>query len=98
MEPISGCMHVPIEGRSKIIVAEEIEDSVAIGEKTVQSHVEKRVYLERIRNSMQKPIEGRSRIGCRVNRSTIAALIKGAIFCTSIIVVSHEKALNQSLE
>src|SRR4030067_3603886 len=58
LEPISGSMHVPIEGVYRI--TEKIEDRVAIGEKTTQNHVENtaRTYLERIRNRMQKPIEG----------------------------------------
>jgi hypothetical protein len=42
-------MHVPIEGR------------VAIGAKHNQNNVETSLYLERIRNRMQKPIEGRSK-------------------------------------
>ena len=50
LEPISGSLHVPIEGR------------VTIEEKHNQKHVENaaRAYLERIRNRMQKPIEGLS--------------------------------------
>ena len=50
LEPISGFMHAPIEG------------AVAIGVFSCQWHVEKarRVYLDRIRNRMQKPIEGLS--------------------------------------
>jgi len=48
LESISGSLHVPIEGR------------VTIEEKHNQKHVENaaRAYLERIRNRMQKPIEG----------------------------------------
>jgi hypothetical protein len=48
LEPNSGSLHVPIEGR------------VANGEKRNQNHVENsaRAYLERIRNGMQEPIEG----------------------------------------
>jgi hypothetical protein len=48
LKPNSGSMHVPIEGR------------IAIEEKHNQKHVENaaRTYLERIRNTMQKPIEG----------------------------------------
>ena len=60
LEPNSGSMHVPIEGVYR--TTEKIEDRVAIGEKTAQNHVENaaRTYLERIRNRMQKPIEGLS--------------------------------------
>ena len=59
LDPISGSLHVPIEG----VYPKKIEDRVAIGEKTAQNHVENtaRTYLERIRNTMQKPIEGLSR-------------------------------------
>ena len=54
-------MHVPIEG-VYFAIAEKIEDRVAIGEKHNQNHIENaaRTYLERIRNTMQKPIEGLS--------------------------------------
>ena len=60
LEPNSGSLHVPIEGVYS--AAEKTEGRVAIGEKTGQNHVEKqsRAYLERIRNSMHEPIEGRS--------------------------------------
>jgi len=52
LEPNSGSLHVPIEGR------------VAIGEKTAQNHDEnaERIYLEPIRNRMHEPIEGLLRI------------------------------------
>jgi hypothetical protein len=51
-------LHVPIEGDYP--ATEKIEEGVAVGEKTAQNHVEnaERTYLERIRNGMQKPIEG----------------------------------------
>ena len=62
MEPNSGSMHVPIEGSTR--TAKKIEDRSRIGGKRNQNHFEKevRTYLERIRNRMQKPIEGRSRL------------------------------------
>jgi len=62
LEPNSQSLHVPIEGVYRI--TEKTEDRVAIGEKTAQNHVENtaRTYLERIRNTMQKPIEGLSAI------------------------------------
>ena len=52
LEPNSGSLHVPIEGR------------VAIGEKTARNHDEnaERIYLEPIRNRMHEPIEGLLRI------------------------------------
>ena len=58
LEPISGSLHVPIEVVYR--ATEKTEDRVAIGEKRNQNHAENtaRTYLERIRNSMQKPIEG----------------------------------------
>ena len=59
LEPISGSLHVLIEGVYR--TPEKTEDRVAIGEKTAQNHVENaalRIYLERIRNRMQKPIGG----------------------------------------
>jgi hypothetical protein len=58
LEPISGSLHVPIEGVYR--ATEKTEDRVTIGEKRNQNHVENtaRTYLERIRNRMQKPIEG----------------------------------------
>ena len=58
LEPNSGSLHVPIEGVYR--TAEKIEDRVAIGGKHNQNYVEKeaRTYLEHIRNTMQKPIEG----------------------------------------
>jgi hypothetical protein len=51
-------MHVPIEGVYR--ATEKTEDRVAIEEKHSQNHAENtaRTYLERIRNGMQKPIEG----------------------------------------
>jgi len=51
-------MHKTIEGVYHI--AKNIEDRSRIGEKHNQNHVEnvERTYLERIRNRMQKPIEG----------------------------------------
>ena len=61
LEPISGSLHVPIEGVYS--AAEKTEGRVAIGEETVQNHVENaaRAYLEPNRNTMHEPIEGRSR-------------------------------------
>jgi len=58
LEPNSGSMHVPIEGVYR--VTEKIEDRSRIDFFRSQWHVEKatRAYLERIRNRMQKPIEG----------------------------------------
>jgi hypothetical protein len=58
LEPISGSLHVPIEG--VYCTAEKIEDRSRIGDKHNQKHVENaaRAYLDRIRNGMQKPIEG----------------------------------------
>ena len=58
LEPNSGSLQKPIEG----VYAENIEDRARIGVLRCQCHVEKsaRVYLERIRNGMQKPIEGLS--------------------------------------
>ena len=62
LEPISGSLHVPIEGVYS--TAERREDRSRIGEKTAQNHVENqeqpRTYLERIRNRMHEPIEGLS--------------------------------------
>jgi hypothetical protein len=51
-------MHVPIEGVYR--ATEKTEDRVTIEEKHNQTHAENtaRTYLERIRNRMQKPIEG----------------------------------------
>ena len=62
LEPISQSMHVPVEG--VYCIAEKIEDRSRIGEKHSQNHVEKqrRTYLERIRNRMQKPVEGLLRV------------------------------------
>ena len=76
LEPNSGLFHVPIEEVYRI--TEKTEGRVAIGEKTAQNHVENtaRTYLERIRNGMQKPIEG-------LSSRSFGALNKGAI-------VSHE--------
>jgi len=70
LEPISGSLHVPIEGVYS--AAEKIEDRVTIGEKHSQNHAENaaRTYLERIRNSMQKPIEG-------IHAQSFTALTKG---------------------
>jgi len=58
LEPNSQSMQKTVEG----VYPKKIEDRVAIGEKTAQNHVENtaRTYLERIRNTMQKPIEGLS--------------------------------------
>jgi membrane-bound lytic murein transglycosylase MltF len=58
LEPNSGSLHVPIEGVYRI--TEKTEDRVTIEEKHNQNHAENaaRTYLERIRNRMQKPIEG----------------------------------------
>ena len=58
LKPISQSMHVPIEGVYP--AAEKIEDRSRIGEKQRQNHAENaaRTYLERIRNRMQKPVEG----------------------------------------
>ena len=58
LAPISGSMHVSIEGVYG--TTEKIEDRSRIGETTLQNHVENavRTYLDRIRNRMQKPIEG----------------------------------------
>jgi hypothetical protein len=58
LEPNSGSLHVPIEGVYPAAV--KIEDRVAIEEEHNQNHDENalRVYLERIRNRMHKPIEG----------------------------------------
>jgi hypothetical protein len=66
-------MHRTIEGDYS--AAEKIEERVAIGEKTAQNHVENaaRTYLERIRNTMQKPIEGLPR------HLTLATLRKGGV-------------------
>ena len=60
LEPISGSLHVPIEGVYP--AAEKIEDRSRIGEKQRQNHAENaaRTYLERIRNRMHVPIEGLS--------------------------------------
>ena len=60
LEPISGSLHVPIEGVYS--ATEKIEDKVAIGEKRNQNHAEKQrqAYLEPIRNRMHEPIEGLS--------------------------------------
>ncbi len=75
MEPISGSMHVPIEGR------------VAIGGKCNQNHVENaaRVHLERIRNTMQKPIEGGHVLAAGSTKTMVAicSINKGAIVNTS---------------
>ena len=58
----------------------KIEDRSAIGEKHNQNHVEnqrqRQIYLERIRNRMQKPIEGLSSPCCLL-------YIRGAIVFTS---------------
>ena len=56
LESNSGSLHVSIEGVYS--AAEKIEDRGAIGEETTQKNAEKRTYLERIRNTMQKPVEG----------------------------------------
>jgi hypothetical protein len=60
LEPISGSLHVPIEGR------------VTIGEKHNQKHVENaaRFYLDRIRNGMQKPIEGLPRAAQKIEEGS----------------------------
>ena len=87
LEPISGSMHVPIEGVYR--TAEKIEERVAIEEKSNRNHVESqkqtRTYLERIRNSMQKPIEGRSsplpQQSRATNGSNVQPIYKGAIDC-----------------
>ena len=62
LEPNSGSLHVPIEG-VYLAIAEKIEDRSRIGIFRSQWHVGKaaRVYLERIRNRMHKPVEGLSR-------------------------------------
>ena len=78
LEPNSGSMHVPIEGVYRI--TEKIEDRVAIEEKHNQNHAENaaRTYLERIRNSMPKPIEGLSPLAATTENNSLA-LNKGGI-------------------
>jgi hypothetical protein len=87
LEPNSGSLHVPIEGVYRI--TEKTEDRVAIGEKTAQNHVENtaRTYLERIRNSMQIPIEG-------LSSRSFSALNKGggSTFRAAVAVPSSTKA------
>ena len=77
LEPNSGSLHVPTEGVYR--VTEKIEDRSAIGEKHNQNNVKNtaRVYLERIRNRMQKPIEG-------LLAECHGALNKGAIVCSEL--------------
>jgi hypothetical protein len=72
LEPNSGSLHVPIEGVYR--VTEKIEDRSRIGVFSSQWHVEKTTsaYLERIRNTMQKPVEG-------LLAQCLSALYKGAI-------------------
>jgi len=72
LEPNSQSMHRTIEGDYP--AAEKIEDRVTIGEKSNQNHVEKprRTYLDRIRNSMQKPIEGSSPLAATTENSSLA--------------------------
>jgi hypothetical protein len=79
-------MHAPIEGVYR--TTEKIEDRVAIGEKRNQNHDENtpRTYLERIRGSMQKPIEGRSRT------TPHGALNKGGIVCASTKALLNQHA------
>jgi hypothetical protein len=62
--------------------AEKIGDRVAIGEKHNQNHVEKalRTYLDRIRNRMQKPVEGLS----GKSTQTICTINKGATDCPEL--------------